>query len=125
MGRPHHATERERQFVKGMVEGKNKKQAAIDAGYAPSTAHHSARAILNRPLVRSELTRALEAAGITFQKIIQPYIDGLTAVNVVKNTHTLEGKETTVPDLGTRMFAADRIVDLFGGVPKVGETTPS
>ena len=40
-------------------------QAAKDTGYAKSTAEKKATAILNRPLIKSELTRPLEACGVS------------------------------------------------------------
>ena len=51
---------RERKFVAGVVEGKSLTQAAKDAGYAKSTAEKKASAMLRRPLVQSELTKAFE-----------------------------------------------------------------
>jgi phage terminase small subunit len=71
--------ERERRFVKGVVGGKSLIQTAKDAGYATSTAEKKSYAILQRPLVKSEMTKALERAGVTLVHIVQPIADALTA----------------------------------------------
>jgi phage terminase small subunit len=64
----------ERKFVDGVVKGKSLTQAAKDAGYAKSTAEKKASAILRRPLVQSELTKALEACGVKFKDVMQPIL---------------------------------------------------
>ena len=40
-------------------------QVAKDTGYAKLTAEKKASAILNRPLIKSELTRPLEGCGVS------------------------------------------------------------
>jgi len=115
---------RERKFVAGVVEGKSLTQAAKDAGYANSTAEKKASAILNRPLVRSELTKALERLGHTMESIVRPIADALKARK--SYVHPKAGLlESEFPDHAIRLAAADRAIRLFGGIPKVGESTPS
>ena len=110
--------ERERRFVKGVVEGKSLTQAAMDAGYAKSTAEKKSYAILQRPLVRSKLTNALERVGVTLEGIVQPIVDGL---NATKSYVTKDGLmvESQVPDHKIRLDAARIAVALLGGIPKV------
>src|SRR5215467_4134294 len=50
-------TPRQRGFVVGKLEGKSDRQAALDAGYAPSTAENTKQKIMSRPEVRSEERR--------------------------------------------------------------------
>ena len=116
--------ERERRFVKGVVAGKSMTRAAMDAGYATSTAEKKSYAILQRPLVKSELTKALERAGVTLEHIVRPIADALTATKSYINKDGLM-VESQVPDHKTRLEASRDAVALFGGIPKVGEGTPT
>ncbi|TMQ28008.1 MAG: hypothetical protein E6K65_13160 [Nitrospirae bacterium] len=117
--------ERERRFVKGVVEGKPLTQAAKDAGYATSTAEKKSYAILQRPLVKSEMTKALERAGVTLVHIVQPIADALTATRSYIDPKSGLLIETSVPDHKIRLEASRDAVALFGGIPKVGEATPT
>jgi hypothetical protein len=116
--------ERERRFVKGVVKGKSKIQAAKDAGYSKSTAEKKSYAILQRPLVKSELTTALERARMTLKQIVQPIADALKATKSNVNKDGLM-VESQVPDHKIRLEASRAAVALFGGIPKVGEGTPT
>ena len=120
----HGLDQRERKFIAGFVAGKSLTQAAKDAGYAKSTAEKKASAILNRPLVRSELTKALEHLGHTMESIVRPIADALKARK--SYVHPRAGLlESRFPDHAIRLAAADRAIRLLGGIPKVGESTPS
>lgn len=116
--------ERERRFVQGVVQGKSLTQSAKDAGYATSTAEKKSYAILQRPLVRSALTNALERAGVTLVDIVQPIADALKATKSYVNQDGLM-VESLVPDHKIRLEAARDGVALLGGIPKVGEGTPT
>jgi hypothetical protein len=116
--------ERERRFVEGVTEGKSMTQAAKDAGYATSTAEKKSYAILQRPLVKSELAKVLERAGVMLVHIVNPIADALTATTSYVNKDGLM-VESHVPDHKTRLEASRDAVALFGGIPKVGEATPS
>jgi hypothetical protein len=119
----HGLDKRERKFIAGVVEGKPLIRAAKDAGYAKSTAEKKSFAILRRPLVQSELTKAFERHGLTMKGIVQPIVDGLTANrSMVVGGITIE---SDFPDHQIRLAASDRAVKLLGGIPKVGESTPS
>ncbi len=56
-------TKKEAQFVKGVVEGLSQNDAARRAGYSEQTARKVAYQVLQRPLVRTAFTDALEQAG--------------------------------------------------------------
>ena len=116
--------ERERRFVKGVAAGKSRIQAAKDAGYAQSTAEKKSYAILQRPLVKSELTKALERAGMTLVHIVQPIAYALKATKSYVNKDGLM-VESQVPDHKIRLEASRDAVALLGGIPKVGEGTPT
>jgi hypothetical protein len=121
----HTLDERELRFIKGVVEGKSRIQAAIDAGFAKSTAEKKSYAILQRPLVRSELTKALERTGVTLEHIVRPIADALTATRSYVDPKSGLLVETSVPDHKMRLEASRAAVALFGGIPKVGEGTPT
>jgi hypothetical protein len=115
---------RERIFVKGVVAGKSLIQAAKDAGYATSTAGKRSYLILQRPLVKSALTNALERVGVTLEHIVQPIADALKATRSYVNKDGLM-VESHVPDHKIRLEASRDAVALLGGIPKVAEGTPS
>lgn len=100
-------------------------QAAKDAGYATSTAEKKSYAILQRPLVRSALTNALERVGVTLEHIVQPIADGLSAMRSYVDTTRGALVETEIPDHNIRLEASRDAVALLGGIPKVGEGTPT
>ena len=99
-------------------------QSAKDAGYAKSTAEKKSHTFLQRPLVKSALTNALERVGVTLEHIVQPIADALKAT---KSYVTKEGLmvESHVPDHKIRLEASRDAVALLGGIPKVGEGTPT
>ena len=108
-----------RTIAEGLAKGLTQMKAVEEAGYAPSTAQKKAYAIVKRPLVQSALTEAIERQGVTFDDILQPYFDGLKAMIVMKDSKTLTARATTIPAIPTRMDAADRLVELYGGKPRV------
>lgn len=117
--------ERERLFVKGLVKGNSMIQAAKDAGYATSTAEKEPYAILQRPLVKSALTEAMTKIGMTHEMMVQPLKDALTAMRSYVDPKNGLLVETQVPDHKMRLEASRVAVAIFGGVPKVGEGTPT
>jgi hypothetical protein len=117
--------ERERRFVKGVVERKSMIQAAKDAGYATSTAEKKSDAILQRPLVKSALTEAMLKIGMTHEMMVQPMKDALTATRSYVDPKSGLLVETQVPDHKIRLEASRAAVALLGGIPRVGEGTPT
>jgi len=61
------------------MSGKTKVQAALDAGYARSTAYKSSFSMIERPQVKTFLTEAFLAKGLTPEKMIQPVLDAYEA----------------------------------------------
>jgi hypothetical protein len=121
----HTLDERERRFVKGVAAGKSRIQAAKDAGYAQSTAEKKSYAILQRPLVKSALTEAMVRIGMTHEMMVQPLKDALTATRSYVDPKSGLLVETQVPDHKMRLEASRDAVALLGGIPKVGEGTPT
>ena len=120
----HGLDQRELKFIAGFVAGRSLTQAAKNAGYANSTAEKKASAIFNRPLVQSELTKAMERLGHTMESIVRPIADALKARK--SYVHPKAGLlESEFADHAIRLAAADRAIRLLGGIPKVGESIPA
>lgn len=105
--------------AEGLARGLSKREAVRQAGYSPMTAEKKASAIVNRPLVQSALTEALERLGVTMDRIVKPVVDALDATVVAR---TLVGPmKTKLPDHRIRLEAHDRLVSLYGGTPRPTE----
>lgn len=98
-------TIKERKLVKGVLAGKTPTQAAREAGYTESSALKKAGKILERPIVASFITQALEEAGLTPQEIVKPIIDALKAKCDDRADHAL------------RLKAYDRVAAAYGAIP--------
>jgi len=84
-GRKRSVSALARKYVTGILSGKTKKQAALDAGYAPSTADNAKQKI-ERPAVRELFTDVLEKAGATDEKLAKRIAEGLDATVVARET---------------------------------------
>ncbi len=101
-----------------MARGLSATEAVRRAGYAESTVQKKAYQIVQRPLVQSALTDALERQGLTMEKLMKVYLDALEANHVVKSSERLEAVETEVPDVRMRVDAANHVAQFYGGVPQ-------
>lgn len=72
-------TAKQARLVKGVVAGKSKRQAAIDAGYSgsPETVSVTASEVLRKPNVQDALNVAFEKAGITPELAVAPIGEAL------------------------------------------------
>lgn len=68
---------RQRKYVEGIVDGKTKKQAAVEAGYSTSTAENAA-AIIEGPDVRAAFEKLIRR-NVDPNKIVQRLTEGLDA----------------------------------------------
>jgi hypothetical protein len=69
---------REQKYADGIIRGKSKRQAALDAGFNKSTAEHSAGRIHNRPAVQEAIATAraeLRAAAVYDTKAAVAEVD--------------------------------------------------
>lgn len=78
---------RRRLYVKGLLEGKTKAQAARDAGFAESTAYNAKQKIDNHPEVQAEFKGLLEQVGITDELLAELVLDGLGATETKLFAH--------------------------------------
>ena len=116
--RPKAIQPRQRRFAEGLLKGKTKVQAALDAGYAQSTAYKKSFNLIERPQIKTFLTEAYHAKGLTPEKMIRPVLDAYEAkVTVFKRK--LGGLVLTEePDHDVRLKAYDRAVAAFGVIPR-------
>jgi len=115
---------RQKKFAQGLMAGKTKVKAALDAGYSPSYAYKSSFAMIERPQVKTFLTEAFLAKGLTPEKMIQPVLDGYEAKTKVFNRGVGGFVLTDEPDHDIRLKAYDRAVAAFGGIPHAVEMPP-
>ncbi len=104
--------------AEGLASGLDQSESVRQAGYAESTVRKKAYQIVQRPLVQSALTDALERQGLTMEKLMKVYLDALEANHVVKSSERLEAVETDVPDVRMRVDAANHVAQFYGGVPQ-------
>lgn len=96
---PKELTPQQVKLVKGIVAGKSKRVAALEAGYGsnPNSAGAIANETLRIPNVKEALLAALDKAGITPEKVMQPVVDALND-----------------PDLEMRLKGHDRATKVIG-----------
>lgn len=123
MPSPHNLTEKQRKLVVAYLDGTNKKQAMLDAGYAPSCSSHDA---FKHPAVMKEIQR---------RQHIMSTKSGVTADWIIERLKLIAGADladmlviyedgTGVPDLnkltpGLRAALSGLETDKFGDVVKV------
>lgn len=120
-------TVKQRRLVKGIVEGKSKKEAAIEANYSRRSAGQNANEALAIPKVKRAIEIALEKAGLTDNRVAEVLNEGLQANRVIsaivikkKGTAEMaEANENTndfieVPDHAVRHKYLETLVDLRG-----------
>jgi len=69
------------------VAGATKKEAALEAGYAPSTAENAKAKIEERPAVQALFTQILELAGVTDKLLARRVYQGLHAMQTKTASH--------------------------------------
>lgn len=117
-------TVKETKLVKGVAQGKTRRQAAKDAGYSGTdeTVSVVASQTLNKPNVKEQLHKELEKQGITVEAIVKPIADGLKAekVSVVGNGDQAMAEIT--PDHNIRIKSS-QIASKWMGIDQVNEGT--
>lgn len=111
-------TVKQTKLVEGIAQGKTKRQAGIDAGYAgtPETVSAVVSETLKNPNVQELLLDALKDAGIDMETIISPVAKALKAKKVMR-FRDAEGDydvQTEDDDLAVQLKGHDRAVRLLG-----------
>lgn len=109
-------TPKEIKLVKGIAEGKTKRQAALDAYEVktPETASSMASEALRKPNVQDALARAFEKYGITIDAAIAPIGKALTATKVVIHGNKEDAFAEVVDDIELQLKGHDRVMKLMG-----------
>ena len=116
-------TVQQRHFATGLLEGKSKRQAAIDAGVPPGGADSYAQRVMNNGRFQESFRDLLARKGLSEERIAETHAANLEAKKVVA-VATQNGKVTDVvehPDYAVRQRAADSAWELYGR--KKEETT--
>jgi hypothetical protein len=120
---------RQRATAENLAKGMGAQEAMVAAGYSPLYVQHQGYKAIKRPCIQSAFTdsceRIMAKRHLQFDQIVEPYFDALTAKLIVKSSQLGDAQQTDLPDYPLRMNAADRLVDLYGGVGKVHEQDDS
>lgn len=106
---------KQRQYVRGRLQGKTKTAAALEAGYSASTANKAKEKIDSSPAVKKLFTEMLEAAGITDSKLAQRLSEALDAIET--KFWSSEGEVSDERDVvahGIRLQALELLLKLKG-----------
>lgn len=112
-------TVKQRRYIKGVVEGKSKYQAAIDAGYSPNTAKVPSLNI-EKLSVKEELNKALERSGLTIQRITDKVSEGMEAKKTFVIGKDGEGTFVETPDHAVQHKYVETAIKLHGIEREVG-----
>lgn len=92
VGNGQEPTPRQRAYVAGVLAGKSKRRAALDAGYTESSARNPRANIESKPGVQRLFTNLMEKAGVSDELLAQRVYQGLFAMEI--KFAILEGKIT-------------------------------
>jgi phage terminase small subunit len=113
---------KQRRAAKNVANGMDATTALIEAGYSESYAKARGYAVVKRPYIQTILTescdRILKKRDMVLDDILEPVFDALKAKVIVKIQQLGDAQEVDLPDHQTRMNAADRLVELYGGTSK-------
>ena len=102
--------------VIGLLDGKTRKQAMLDAGYSKSMAETQQKRVVGRERVRRALLALLDTQGNIIDKLAKIAKEGLEAKRFVGIRDT--GEVVITPDWKTRHKFFDMVVKILGGYPE-------
>lgn len=100
-------TDKQKAFLRNRLTGMNKRQSAIWAGYAPSTASISAKKITDKLSRNKIFIEEMERQGLTVEAIVGEIKRGMT-----KGMHPQHPDQ---PDNYNRRTYTDMAIKLYGG----------
>ena len=103
---------KERGAVEGVMEGKTKTQAMIDAGYSETTAVKRQQMVFGRDRVQDAFVAALESQGLSADRLARIIEEGLEATRTLGNKK--EGNSHVVPDYHVRHKYLETILKVIG-----------
>ncbi|UVT19013.1 MAG: hypothetical protein H8K03_14505 [Nitrospira sp.] len=115
--------------AKNVAKGMSPVSAMVEAGYSESYARSHGYTIVKRPYIQSIVTEAVDLVmkqeNKKFDAIVRPLVQALDAPLIVKSTQLGDAQIPKDPETGepfpdhqTRMAAADRLIELYGGLLK-------
>jgi hypothetical protein len=126
-----HSSRKQRHLktAKNVAKGMSPVSAMVEAGYSESYARSHGYAVVKRPysqgIVTEAVNRVMKEKNKEFDAIVRPIVKALDAPLIVKSsqlgdTQIPKDPETgePFPDHQTRMAAADRLIELYGGLAK-------
>jgi len=108
-------THRQKAFLRNRLTGMNNRQAAIQAGYAPSTASIMAKKIMDKLSGDRTYLEELERQGLTIPKLVSKHAELLEAMHPFRPDQ---------PDNATRLKAVEMAFKLWGAFPSRKKTLP-
>ena len=102
-------------YVEGLMDGKTKRQAGLDAGFTVNQAHN-AKDRIEGPITQALIARSLMDAGVTLTRLAQKMDEGLEATKV-QTVPGGQGKPATlklVADFETRLKYHQHACKLMG-----------
>jgi hypothetical protein len=103
---------KERGAVKGVIEGKTKTQAMIDAGYSETTAVKRQQLVFGRERVQDAFVAAFESQGLSADRLAKIIEEGLEATRTLGNNK--EGTSHPVPDYSIRHRYLETVLKVMG-----------
>jgi hypothetical protein len=103
-------TIKQKKFVKGYLEGRPITKAAVEAGYSPATAARGATELLSSPKVQATIKEAMDASGITREKLAATIAGALDAERPI----VVAGEIRSWPDHNIRLKATELCLSLSG-----------
>ncbi len=100
-------TDRQKSFLRNRIAGLNKRQAAIQAGYAPSTASIMAKRLTDRLSCNKIFIEEMQKQGLTVEAIIGEIKRGMT--------EGMHPQHPDQPDNFNRRAYTDMAVKIYGG----------
>jgi hypothetical protein len=103
---------KERNAVRGVIEGKTKTQAMIDAGYSETTAAKRQQLVFGRERVQDAFIAAFESQGLSADRLARIIEEGLEATRTLGNKK--DGMALTVPDYHVRHRYLETVLKVMG-----------
>ena len=101
-------TDKQKAFLRNRMAGMNKRQAAIQAGYAPSTASIMAKRIMDKLSCNRDYVEEMERQGLTIPKLVSAHKELLKAMHPFCPDQ---------PDNKTRLIAIEMAFKLWDVFP--------
>jgi hypothetical protein len=107
---------RKKEFVKGLLRGEKRTTAALSAGYSQAAAAKTGSRLMNDPLVKKSLERALKKYEITEDRLVAELDKGLKHGEIGKHDQYLDKAMKLVGMLKPETSGNDNISIVFANI---------